>query len=136
MSTKLIHWSSKNTQPDRPFRRCWWLSGCSQLTQRIEHLAQLHKGPHHINPYLHRLGASQHIGRLNRPVLGERKRQQLGEFGFAEVVTVCDPLGLLFGRELKQEVGWKALLVALDLLIQALSGHTIQLGQISIDHHS
>jgi hypothetical protein len=41
---------------------------------------------------------------------------------------------MLLDVHLKHEVGWETIDIALDLLVQALRGNTIEIGQISIQH--
>jgi hypothetical protein len=62
-------------------------------------LAKLHKCPHHVDAHLHCLSRGQHIGRLNRAMLGEHQRQRFGILQFLEVITVCDHLGQLLLRD-------------------------------------
>jgi hypothetical protein len=50
------------------------------------------------------LGLTQDIGRLNRPELGKRKRLRLGELQVSAVVAICDHIGVVSLRELKQQV--------------------------------
>lgn len=49
------------------------------------------------------------------------------------MVTTCDHLRLLAGRELKHEVPRKPLRIALDGLIERLGRHPVEHGQIGID---
>ena len=51
------------------------------------------------------------------------------------MIAICDHLGLLGCGELKQKVGWEALPVALDLLIEPLGLHPVEVGQVHINHH-
>ena len=53
----------------------------------------------------------------------------------AEVVTVCDHLQLLGRRELKEKVHRKSSWVAFDCLVQGFRGHTVEAGEIPVEHH-
>ncbi len=55
-----------------------------------------------------------------------------GKFKAFEVAAACDQQGLFFRRELKHEIMGEAFFVSLDLLVQALCGHPIQLGQVGV----
>ena len=69
-------------------------------------------------------------------MFGEGERQSPGELQLLEVVAICDHLGLLCGGELEHEVGRKPAAVTLDLLVEALGRHAVDLGQIGVDHHA
>jgi hypothetical protein len=51
------------------------------------------------------------------------------------VVAICDHLCFLLCRQLKHEIGGKAVLVALHLLVQALGAYPVELGEIGIQHY-
>ena len=69
-------------------------------------------------------------------MLGKRKRQRLGEFQILEVVAICDHLGFLISRKLKEEIAGKAVPVAFDLLIKPLGLYPVQCSQVHIQHDS
>jgi hypothetical protein len=61
-------------------------------------------------------------------MLGEGERQSVGELQLLEVVATCDHLGLLCGCELEHEAGRKPAAVSLDLLVEPLGRHAVDLG--------
>lgn len=96
-------------------------------------LAQLDEGAHHVDAHLHSLARRQHIGRLDGAVFSEGVGRCSGKLQLGEVVTVCDHLDFFRFGKLKPEVGWKAVGVALDSLVQCLGRHAIQFRQIGVD---
>lgn len=50
------------------------------------------------------------------------------------MVAICDHLCFLFGSELEDEIPWKPLRIAPDLLVQSAGWHAIEPGEVSIDN--
>ena len=51
------------------------------------------------------------------------------------MVAICDHLFFLLGVQPEHEVVREAVRVALDLLVETLRRHAVQLGEIGIQHH-
>ena len=73
-----------------------------------EQLAETDEGADDDQAHLHGAGAVQDIGGLQGSVFGEGVREDRRKLEGAEVVTICNHLGLLVRRELKHEVRGKA----------------------------
>jgi hypothetical protein len=86
-------------------------------------------------PHVDCLDGIKYIGRLDRTMLGEGKRQRFGKLQTCEVATICDHLAFFFRGKLKHEILRKATRIALDRLVQCLGRDAIQRGQVSIDHY-
>ena len=65
---------------------------------------------------------------------GTPEPQCLGKFQILEVVAICDHLGFLISRKLKEEIAGKAVPVTFDLLIQPLGLYPVQRSQVHIQH--
>jgi uncharacterized protein len=96
--------------------------------------AQPDERAHDEKAHLHGAHGVQNRGGHNGAVLRERPRASWREFEVAKVVTVCDHLITLGLRQLKPEIGWEALDVALHRLIQDLRRHTVDGGEVRVEH--
>lgn len=104
----------------------------SDLRVGDHHPAQSHERAHHEYAHLDGPGAVQDRGGHDRPVLGERPRENRRELEVSEVVTGCDHLGSFGLRELESKVGREAFGVTPDGLIESFSRDPVDQGKIAV----
>ncbi len=106
-----------------------------QLLVRPEHFPQLHEGAYDINTDLNRSRSIEDAGHHHGSVLGKGIGQSWGKLEGLEVVAICDHLGFLLVRQLKHEIGGKAVPVAIHLLVQAPGAYPVEPGEVGIQHY-
>lgn len=83
-----------------------------------EQCAKADERPDDINVHFGGLWRVQHVGSLNRAMLGKGKWQRAGKFEFIEVGAICDHLLLLISCELEPRIIVQTNQVALKRLRQ------------------
>ena len=100
-----------------------------------QQFALLDEDPDDVDAQANRVRTVQNICRHQGAVFREGERPSMGKLESRKVVTICDHLRLLVMGQLKAEVRWESVGIALYRLIQGFVWNAITGGKIRINKH-